>query len=236
VGFGPGAEIAWSSFEYALDDNGFPATACIPHISASMPSLSRSRPLPHSRGAKRSTAEQADLRAPTSITTLLIGRAKSALGTSWTGQAPSRSVIGPRCRLAREYPPLELSVGGVPAVPERIIGCLQRDDLLRAYPGYPAWFAERSAVLGLAAAATSHLRSDESEKARVSTPHEGCQARIPGRSTMASGSALGERTGSDPGKRVLRGDRETAWSDGGRGGGRALLQRLQHSNDRRTSG
>jgi hypothetical protein len=107
---------------------------------------------------------------------------------------------------------------------------LQRDDLLRAYFGGPAWFAARSAVLGLAAAATSHLRSDESEKAR-SVPHEGCRARIPGRSTMTLGPAPGGKTGSEPGERVLRSDRETAWSADGRCGGRALLQRLQRQPD-----
>ena len=50
--FGPG-RITWSAFADALNDGGFPATACIPRISASMPSLSRGRSLPRSRGAKR---------------------------------------------------------------------------------------------------------------------------------------------------------------------------------------
>ena len=84
--FAPGGRIARSAFEDAPDDRGFPATACIPRISTSTLSLSQGRSLPHSRGEKRSTAEQADLRAPTSILTLLIGRAKSALGAPQWGQ------------------------------------------------------------------------------------------------------------------------------------------------------
>jgi hypothetical protein len=69
------------SIRKPLGDRGFPAAACIPRISASMPSLRPGRSPPYSRGAERSTTEQADLRAPTSITTLLIGRGKSAIRT-----------------------------------------------------------------------------------------------------------------------------------------------------------
>src|SRR5512135_936321 len=48
---------------------------------------------------------------------------------------------------------------------------------------------------------------------------------------MTFAPAPGERTGSEPGERMLRSDREIAWSDGGRSGGQALLQRLQRQPD-----
>ena len=79
------------------------STACIPRISASGPGLSRGRPLPHSRRAKRSTAEQDDLHAPTSVTTPLIGGAKadrspvsrSMAAVGSTGRV-SGHAVGPR--------------------------------------------------------------------------------------------------------------------------------------------
>src|SRR2546428_196167 len=59
----------------------------------------------------------------------------------------------------------------------------------------------------------------------------GLSGKNPGKSTMTLAPAPGERTGTEPGERVLGSDREIAWSDGGGSGGRALLQRLQREPD-----
>jgi hypothetical protein len=148
VGCWPRGRIAWSAFEDALYDGGFPATACIPRTSTSMPSLSRGRSLPHSRGAKRSTAEQADLHAPTSITTLLIGRAKpagrlAAVFNITFCEQPS-SGIGRRPAVRRDRRGLS---GRQPGHTERaeLPVRVARLEWLAAAASHPVWWAERGA-------------------------------------------------------------------------------------------